>query len=189
MLLGENMKLKDKLNIWLHNEELIKQQNEELNALSLAVEDKKKELISLKKQIILTFQEEYPEYEYMVDITNCYIITLHNKKYITLRTMKREISNIYTRVTGNFIKDYYWYYDVLNREDSQYSLLYTFQCVYAKYNNPFPIKYSAPKPENEQHILECYPELKKFYNNQVPNTYLQKLYNEMNNIDNQYTKK
>ena len=60
MLLGENMKLKDKLNIWLHNEELIKQQNEELNELSLADEDKKKELISLKKQIILTFQEEYP---------------------------------------------------------------------------------------------------------------------------------
>jgi len=40
-----------------------------------------------------------------------------------------------------------------------------------------------------QNIITLFQELKKFYNNQVPNTYLQKLYNEMNNIDKQYTKK
>lgn len=193
-----------KLGIYLQVEEKLENKNFELEEINKKISVKKSELeeidekisskkselellknevIELKDFINQKFKEEFKECDYEVDISNCYIIGLHGKKYIALRKCNSVRSEWYTLATGHFNVKIYTYYDVLNINDSKYKYLCGYKYGYDD-NNVFPPKIEGHKPEYEKHILEVYPELSAFYDNQVPNTYLKKIYYEINDLGN-----
>ena len=133
-----------KLGIYLQVEEKLKNKNFELEEINKKLSSKKSELeeidekisskkselellknevIELKDFINQKFKEEFKECDYEVDISNCYIIGLHGKKYIALRKCNSVRSEWYTMATGHFNVKIYTYYDVLNINDSKYKYL------------------------------------------------------------------
>lgn len=178
------------IGIYLQVEEKLKSKNFELEEIDKKISAKKSELESLKNEVIelkdfinQKFKEEFKEYDYKVDITNCYIIGVHGKKYIAIRIHNVVRSNWYTLANGNYNIKNYKYYDVLNVNDSK--CRYLFGYVYGYDDNKFlSLKIKGQKPDYEEHILEVYPELSAFYDNRVPNTYLKKIYYEINDLGN-----
>lgn len=193
-----------KLGIYLQVEEKLKNKNFELEEINKKLSSKKSELeeidekissekselellknevIELKDFINKKFKEDFKKCDYEVDIANCYIIGLHGKKYIALRKCNSVRSEWYTMDTGHFNVKIYTYYDVLNINDSKYKYLCGYKYGYDD-ENVFPSKIVGYKPEYEKHILEVYPELSAFYDDRVPNTYLKKIYYEINDLGN-----
>lgn len=180
-----------KLGIYLQVEEKLKSKNFELEEINKKIFAKKSELESLKNEVIelknfinQKFKEEFKEYDYKVDITNCYIIGLNGKKYIASRIHNVVRSNWYTLATGNYNIKKYKYYDVLNINDDN-KCRYLCGYVYGYDDNKILTpKIVGYKPEYEKHILEVYPELSVFADNRVPNTYLKKIYYEINDLGN-----
>lgn len=157
--------------------------DEKISSKKLELELLKNEVIELNDFINKKFKEDFKKCDYEVDIANCYIIGLHGKKYIALRKCNSVRSEWYTMATGHFNVKIYTYYDVLNIDDSKYKYLCGYKYCYDD-KNVFPPKIEGHKPEYEKHILEVYPELSAFYDNQVPNTYLKKIYYEINDLGN-----
>lgn len=162
----------------------------ELEEFSRKISLKKAELQSLKTEVIelkdfinQNFKEEFKEYDYKIDITNCYIIGLHGKKYIALRKHSTERSDWCTPATGHYNVEFYSYYDVLNINGNKYKYLCGYRYGHDDYNC-FAPRIVGQKPDYEERILEAYPELSIFVDNKVPNTYLKKIYYEVNDLGN-----
>ena len=69
-----------------------------------------------------------------------------------------------------------------NKENKfQYLFNYSYGC-FSK-DRSF-MKVDGEKPDSEVHILEVFPELSKFYDYLIPDTYLKKIYYEINDLGN-----
>ena len=162
----------------------------ELNEIEKDVIKKKTELQSLKTELVelkdfinSNFEEQFKDYDYKVNITNCYIISINGKKYISLRNSKIDRSEWYTMATGNYNIETYKYYDALNLDkNNKYKYLYEYKRGYSDNKYYYFERFINKKPDYEVHILEVYPELSVFIDNYVPNTYLKKIYYEVNDL-------
>jgi len=193
-----------KVDIYFHVEEKLENKNLELEDVEIKLENKKAELEELNEKISLkkaelqslktevielkdfvnqNFMEEFKKYDYKVDITNCYIVGLHGKRYIAFKQHSVIRSDWYTLATGEYNVEIYRYYDVLNIKDHKCKYLYEYRYGHDD-NNYFPSKLIGQAPEYEEHILKVYPELSVFADNKVPNTYLKKIYYEVNDLGN-----
>lgn len=162
---------KDKLN--KIKEDIIKKE--------LELQSLKTESIELKDFINFNFKEEFEDYDYKVDITHCYIISINGKKYISLRSHKIDKSDWYTLATGYYNVEIYRYFDTLSLDkNGKYKYLYKY--AHGFFDNNDLERFINEKPDYEVHILNLYPELSIFVDNYVPNTYLKKIYYEVNDL-------
>lgn len=162
----------------------IEKLEDEINKNKKKIQLLKTESIELKYFINLNFQSQFKDFDYKVDITNCYIISINGKKYISLRTCSTDRSDYYTRATGYFVTETYRYYDVLSVDENRnYKFLYKYTQgdFQKKYYSDSEV-YINKKHDYEVHILEVYPELINFIDNYVPNNYLKKIYYEINEL-------
>lgn len=191
---GIYLQIEEKLenkNLELEKVEIkLKTKKSELEGINEKISEKKSELEALKTEIIelkdlinQNFKEELMDGDYKVDITNCYIIDLHGKKYITLRKHDVKRSDWYTLASGYYNVEIYRYYDALDINNNKYKYLYEYRYGHDD-NNCLAPKTIGQKPDYEEHILEVYPELSIFADNKVPNTYLKKIYYEVNDLGN-----
>lgn len=171
-------------------EKKLETRKSELQEIETKISKKKNKLESLKTEIIelkdfinQKFKEEFKKCNYEVDITNCYIISLNDKKYIVLRKHSVKRSDSYTLATGCYNIETYTYYDVLNINDNKYKYLHEYIYGHDDHNFLLP-RIVGKKPDYEKHILKVYPELSNFADNKVPDTYLKKIYYEMNDLSN-----
>ena len=165
-----------------------KEKKLKLDKIDKKISEKKSELESLKTEIMelknfidQKFESGEFKSDYNVDITDCYIIGLHGKKYITRRVYNKE--NLPSEYS--YIEDYI-YYNLLNTyEDESGDLKCRNACGFAigYFDDPRREKfYMGVEPDYEEHILEVYPELANFVNDMVPNAYLKKIYYEINDL-------
>lgn len=170
-------KTTEKINELKEIEEEVSKKKNELQSLKI-------EAIELKDFINSKFKEDFKNCDYKVNITNCYITSINGKKYISLRKYKNIKSDWYTLATGYYNVETYTYYDALNLDkNGKYKCLYEYK--YGHYDNSdYWKKIINEKPNYEVHILEIYPELSVFEDNYVPNTYLKKIYYEVNDLGN-----
>ena len=83
---------------------------------------------------------------------------------------------------GIYLIEKYRYYDALSLDKNRkYKYLYDY-CYGHFSRSTFCSKYSNRKPDYEVHILELYPELSTFTDDCIPNTYLKKIYYEINDL-------
>lgn len=160
--------------------------NEELEEINSTISLKNEELASLKREIIELkdfingkFCSEFNKnYDYKVDIRDCYIISLNGKKYITKRMYcdSREHYTNFRHYAETFV-----YFDIFNIKKEDKKVHYCRICLYTlgSYGTCF-----GNKPEYEEHILNLYPELKMYTDGYVPNTHLKKIYYEINGLGN-----
>lgn len=196
---------KEKVNTYIHIGEKLETRTKELEEIEGKLEIKRQELqeidtellkkkslleqlkieaVELKYFINAKFKEEFTEYDYMVDITDCYIIGINGKKYIALKKRSTDRSNWYTKATGCYNVEIYDYYDVLTVNDKKYKHIHRYKYGHFDYPGYFSPKVSGKKPDYEERLLLVYPELSNFVDNKVPNTYLQKIYYEINELGN-----
>lgn len=161
-------------------EQKICKKKSELYAVSNKLESLETEIKELEDFINSNFNQQFKECDYMVDITNCYIIEFNGKKYITLRSYDREETDLYTLATGRFIVDTYVYYDVLHIVNKKYKLKKITEYIHG--HDYYSNRITGKKPYYEQHILSVYPELIVYADNMVPNTHLKKIYYELNEL-------
>ena len=207
------MKLKErleKINTYINIEEKIKNQKEETEKLDQEISEKKEEIqgldqeisnkkalleflkievVELKNFINESFTKEFPKGDYTVDIRNLYIIAINNKKYICSRLHTTDVSDWFTRATGRCYVESYEYYDVLNVKNHKYQYLYGYRYTHFDRDGIISPKFSGKEPDYEEHILNLYPELSNFANDRVPNTYLKKIYYEINDLGHKQLKK
>ena len=157
--------------------------NKKISLKKSELESLKTEAIELKDFINQKFQKKYKNCEYYVDIADCYIASFYGKKYITLKKHSIKRSDWFTIASGYYNVETYKYYDALNTNDGKYNFLYEYKYEHDDYCY-FKPKRSGQMPSYEIHILEAYPELSVFVNGKVPNTYLQKIYYEENDLGN-----
>ncbi len=170
----------------------IYQKEQELNEINSVISQNKDIIKSLKTEIKelknfinSNFDEELKIFNYKIDITNCYVISLNSKKYITIRNLEKTTSNWFTLATGYICYENYTYYDVLNLNDEKLKYIYGYTYYHPdRYCGSYCTGYSNNPPEYEEHILKVCPELIKFSDNKVPDTYLKKVYYEINNLGN-----
>lgn len=157
---------------------------EDIIKKELELQSLKTESIELKDFINSNFEEEFKDYDYKVNIKNCYIISINGKKYISSRSRTTNTSDWYTLATGHYNVETYRYYDVLNLDENRkYKHLYNYEHGYFDKNSYYNgERFINEKPDYEVHILELYPELSIFADDCVPNTYLKKIYYEVNNL-------
>lgn len=192
----KKMKFKEKIQLYFKIEEqLIEKQQQletadsellikeaKLEDVSSELKEKEEELKSLKNEVLelkdfinSKFNSEFcKNYDYALDIRNCYIISFQGKKYITIRMKKFKRTNLF-----DYISRCYNYLDalsVINKRQFRYICGYT-QDVYSE-------RCYGEKPDYEEHILNLYPELKMYEDGLVPNTHLKKIYFEINNLGN-----
>lgn len=168
----------------------IVENNNILEDIEKEIVKKKKELQSLRTEIVelkdfinSNFEVQFKDYDYKVNITNCYIIGINGKKYISLRKHNISKSDWYTVATWYYNVETYRYYDALNQdENGKYKFLYEAKWGYFDNKNYRETRVVNKAPDYEQHILEVYPELSAFVDNLVPNTYLKKIYYEANDL-------
>lgn len=179
----ESLQLEEIQQNIIENKNELKKVEEEINEKKIQLESLKTELVELKDFINSKFKEEFKDYDYKVNITDCYIISINGKKYISLRSHKTDISNWYTLATGHYNTEIYRYYDALNLDkNGKYKYLYEYKYGYFS-NGGYGAKRFINEPlDYEMHILELYPELSIFVDNLVPNTYLKKIYYEVNDL-------
>lgn len=77
-------------------------QLEEINKKKLELQSLKTETIELKDFINSNFKDEFKDYDYKVNIINCYIISINGKKYISVRSKETSKSDCYTLATGHY---------------------------------------------------------------------------------------
>lgn len=166
------------------NKDDLKGIEEEIIKKKLELQSLKTEAIELKDFINSNFKDEFKDYDYKVNITDCYIISINGKKYISLRNHKTNKSDWYTIATGFYNVETYRYYDALNLDkNGKYKYLYEYKYGYFDNRSYYSGKrFTNEKPNYEVHILEIYPELSIFVDNYVPNTYLEKIYYEVNDL-------
>ena len=165
------------------------EKQKELNKIDDEISKKKTELQLLKTELIelndfinQKFLEDFKDCDYRVNAKNCYIVSIHGKKYVAVRNVLSTRSDWYTLATGNYNVDRYLYYDALSLDvNGKYKRIYEYVTGH------FDIPYYAPKTaeeklEYEKPILELYPELSIFVDGYIPNTYLKKIYYEVNNL-------
>ena len=172
-------------------EQKISENKSNLNLIEIELNKKRKELQSLKTEAVelkdfinSNFKEQFKNYDYKVNIKNCYIININGKKYISLRRKSNEKSDWHSLATGCYNVDTYGYYDALNLDkDRKFKFIYQYKHGYFDHKEYYGKEtYINQKPEYEVHILELYPELSVFVDNYVPNTYLKKIYYEENDL-------
>lgn len=173
-------------------ENKLKEKELELSEIDEKLSNKKKELELLKKESIelkdyinQNFMEEFKKCDYMVNIKNCYIIEYNGKKYISIR--EHETEHYEYRYTTLHV-EYYTYKDALDVKDMKCSYLFEYRYSHDT-QNMLPQKSFGYKPDYEEHILNVCPELSIFSDNKVPNTYLKKIYYEINELGNKTLKK
>lgn len=165
-----------------------KEKKLKLDKIDKKISEKKSELESLKTEIMelknfidQKFESGEFKSDYNVDITDCYIIGLHGKKYITRRVYNKE--NLPSEYS--YIEDYI-YYNLLNTyEDESGDTKCRYLCrrvIGHSYEWPYSKLTMGDKLDYEEHILEVYPELTNFVNDMVPNAYLKKIYYEINDL-------
>ena len=166
----------------------LEETNKKISEKKSELESLKTEIMELKNFIDQKFESGEFKSKYRVNITDCYIIGLHGKKYITIRTFKRErIGNIYTFTsTGYPLIDIYNYRDVLNTDRNKdgklkYKWLYTRDQAFGHLAPEKYIRYNN-ELDYEEHILDVYPELANFVDGMVPDAYLKKIYYEINDL-------
>lgn len=172
--------VQQKINV---NKNELREIEEEINNKKTELQSLKNEAIELKDFIHSNFKEEFKDCDYKVDIKYCYIISINGKNYISVRKKKVSRSDWYSLATGNFNIEHYRYWDALSlNNEGNYKFLYEYQYGYYDNKGYFPPKFDDKKPDYEVHILEAYPELSVFVDDWVPNTYLKKIYYEINNL-------
>lgn len=165
------------------NKNELKEVEEEVGKKKTKLQLLKTEIIELKDFINSKFKEDFKDCDYKVNIAQCYIISLNGKKYISLRSSDTRRCDFYTIATGFYNVATYRYYDALTLdEDGKYKYLHEYRHGYcdnrcARFENIV-----NEKPDYEVHILEIYPELRTFVDDYVPNTYLKKIYYEVNDL-------
>lgn len=165
------------------NKNKLKDMEEEIIKKKKELESLKTEVVELKDFINSNFKDEFKDYDYKVNIKNCYIISINGKKYISLRSKKINRSDWYSYATGNFNVEIYRYYDALNLdENNKYKYLFEYRRGYFDNRGYFSERFVSEKPDYEVHISEIYPELSIFVDDYVPNTYLKKIYYEVNDL-------
>lgn len=157
--------------------------NEQISTKTSELSSLKTEVVDLRAFINQKFMEEFKEYDYKVDITNAYIISFHGKKYIAIKYCDHVRSDRSTLATGYYNVEIYSYYDVLNIKDNKSRLILEYRYCYDDFHY-FSSKTIGTPPDYEERLLEAYPELSIFADNQVPNTYLKKIYYEANELGN-----
>ena len=172
-------------------EQKISENKSNLNLIEMELNKKRKELQSLKTEAVelkdfinSNFQEQFKNHDYKVNIKNCYIININDKKYISLRRKSHKKSDIYSLDTGFYNVDTYSYYDALTLDkDGKYKFINEYRHGYFDYEDYYSGEiFFNQVPESEEHILELYPELNIFIDGYVPNTYLKKIYYEVNDL-------
>ena len=149
------------------------------------LESLKIEAIELENFINSKFKECDCDYTVDIDINNCYIVGINGKKYIAIKKCDIKTSDWYTPTTGCFITRTYKYYDVLNTDNNgDFKFFHSYAYVYPEHLGTYYINIDGKKPDYEKHILKAYPELIAFEDNKVPNTYLKKIYYEVNELQN-----
>lgn len=199
--------LRKKVELYLHAEEKLQNINIELNTTQCLLNSKKQQLEELKekieqekeqlkslkiekeelkKYINENFLEEYKEYDYKVDITNCYIIEIVGRKHICTKKCTKERTKLSTMATGRYNIEHFNYYDVLCLQENErkYKHIHYYKRGYFDNDGFFTPIIVGDVPNYEEKLLSLYPELSVFYNNLVPNTYLKKIYYEINNLSN-----
>lgn len=164
----------------------VREIEETLSKKRAELESLRNEVIELRDFINSNFMKEFDEYDYKVDIANCYVIGLNGKMYIVSVSHDDNIRNIFSIITGYLHIETYKYYDVLNPENSkkqQYKCIHEFEVSHDDYGALETIIYGK-LPDYQTHILELYPELVVFPDGKVPNTYLKKIYYEVNDLGN-----
>jgi len=160
----------------------LKEVEDELSKKRQELESLKTELVELKDFIHLKFKRELEKYDYEVNIKNCYIVSHNGKKYITVRIYSMNKTNVVTNGFGRYVIEKYEYFDALHVEEHKYKFLFEYQYGHFLDNSSSFVKYDGHKPDYEEHILNVNPELSQFADDKVPNTYLQKIYYEINNL-------
>ena len=201
------MSLKERISIYVNAEARLKATYLEKEAVEKTVEAKRRELkemddalskkrgelellrtevFTLKKFIDNKFEKQLQKYDYKVDITNCYIIDLEGKKYIALRTHRSVQHDLYTLLNGYLHTEIYQYYDVLNIDNHQkYKPLTKFSIRHHDFDGgKFSPSIVGIPPVCEVSLIKAYPELICFSDSHVPNTYLKKIYYEINELGN-----
>lgn len=158
---------------------------EELKNRKLELQGLRTEIIELKDFINSNFEEEFKECDYRVNIKNCYIISLNGKKYIAIKTSETNETDLYTKIGGTYYITKHTYRDALNL-DKNNKYKYIIEYVHGFFQSApnFFSRVDGDVPEYEEHILKVYPELSRFVDNYVPNTYLKKIYYEVNDLGN-----
>lgn len=164
------------------------EKQKELNKIEDEISKKKTELQLLKTELIelndfinQKFLEDFKDCDYRVNAKNCYIVSIHGKKYVAVRKILSTRSDCFSLATGNYNVDKYLYYDALNLKDGKYKYIGMWTIGYFDYPY-FSPNVVGEKPEYEKPILELYPELNIFVDDYIPNTYLKKIYYEVNNL-------
>lgn len=166
-----------------------KEKKLKLDEIDKKISEKKSELESLKTEIMelknfidQKFESGEFKSDYNVDITDCYIIGVHGKKYIT---RKRHIIERVPTYSNSYV-EIYKYSDLLNTyEDESGDLKCRNACAFGigYFDDPRRENfYMGVKPDYEKHILEVYPELAYFIDGMVPDAYLKKIYYEINDL-------
>lgn len=170
----------------------------ELEEINKKISIKKSELKSLKTEIIelknfidQKFESGDLKSDHAIRITNCYIIGLNGKKYITIRRFERcflpgDYKGLPYSIKGIPTVEHYDYYDALNicknKKSGKSEFKWLYRCMQSYYSNNKELITVSNDLNYEKHILEVYPELANFVNDMVPNAYLKKIYYEINDL-------
>ena len=170
----------------------LKSKKKELDEIKSKIQQKKEELDEIKSKIQQK-EQELSEIDNIISEKKDIIESLKNevkglKDFINsnLDEELQKLSDFYSLATGHICYENYTYYDVLDvNENNKFKYIYD----YTYYHPTTRIRslcteYTDRPPEYEEHILKVYPELSIFTDNKVPNTYLKKIYYEINNLGN-----
>ena len=169
----------------------LEETNKKISIKKSELKSLKTEIIELKNFIDQKFESGDLKSDHAIRITNCYIIGLNGKKYITIRRFKRsflpgDFKGLPYNIKGIPTVEFYDYYDALNicknkkSGKSEFKWLYTRTQSY--YSNNKELITVSNDLNYEKHILDVYPELANFVNDMVPDAYLKKIYYEINNL-------
>lgn len=165
----------------------LEETNKKISIKKSELESLKTEIIELKDFIDQKFESGEFKSKYRVNITDCYIIGLHGKKYITIREAERKSEPCGKNfMFGIPVIEFYRYYDVLNTYEDGISK-FNFSWLYSRgqwYYSFCPNESlrTFNTLDYEKHILDVYPELTNFADDMVPVAYLKKIYYEINNL-------
>lgn len=156
---------------------------DELEQLKKEIQESINHLKCLKTELDHEYLNFRNSANYYIDMKNCYVIKYQNKYYITIREIKTIKTDDYSPRTGYWMIDVITFLDAMNIQDNHFKKIYNYQISYDE-NNYFDSMTHNKNHTEERHILELFPELKIFTNDLIPNTLLNKIYNELNGLTN-----
>ena len=169
----------------------LEETNKKISIKKSELKSLKTEIIELKNFIDQKFESGDLKSNHAIRITNCYIIGLNGKKYITIRRLERSLlpgdfKGLPYNIKGIPTVEIYYYDDALNICKNKKSGKSEFKRLYTRTQSYYNITKELITVSNdlnyEKHILEVYPELANFVNDMVPDAYLKKIYYEINNL-------